>query len=94
MVQMTGGDFECTHSHENTFWRASFLAQDTYDLIQMMSDVVLDEKTTIDEECAMWRVDEYWKLREMKLTHDQRLKELWLTLAYGPTGLGMPLNGY
>ena len=94
MVQMGGGDFACQFSHEFMFWRASFLAHDTYDFIQMLSDCVLDEKTVIDEECAMWRVDEYWKLRELNLTHDQRLKDLWLTLAYGQKGLGMPLNGY
>lgn len=65
---MTGGEADMEASQEYMLFRASCLAHDTYDFIQMMSDLVLDEKTIIDEECAMWRVDEYWKLRELNDT--------------------------
>lgn len=44
----------------------------------MMSDCILDEKTVMDEEAAMWRIDEYWKLREQTITYDKILEEKWL----------------
>lgn len=56
--------------------------------------MLFDDKTLIDEECSLWRVDEYWKLKELNSCNKTKLNDLWLTLAYGPKGLGMPLNGY
>jgi hypothetical protein len=49
----------------------------------MLSDMMFDDRTLIDEECSLWRVDEYWKLRELNANHLDKLNDLWLTLAYG-----------
>lgn len=56
--------------------------------------MLFDDKTLVDEECELWRVDEFWKLKELNTTLLDKIDDLWLTLAYGPKGLGMPLHGY
>lgn len=94
IVQMTGGQAEMKASHEYMLFKGCCLAHDTYDFIQMFSDLVLDEKTVIDEECAMWRVDDYWKLRELNDTHLTTINSQWLSLAYGTKGVGLPVEGY
>lgn len=75
-------------------YKGQFLEHDTYDFVQLLADMLFDDKTLVDEECELWRVDEHWKLRELNLTNLDRINELWLNLAYGPKGLGLPLNGY
>ena len=94
MIQMSGGAFSMTYNQEYINYQSHCLAHDTYDILQMLSDVVLDEKTVMDEEAAQWRIDEYWKLRNVTLTTPKRLDELWLSTAYGLTGFGMPLSGF
>ena len=94
MIQMSGGDYSMTYTRELMNYSATCLAHDTYDIVQMLSDCVLDEKTVMDEEAAQWRIDEFWKFRNVTLTTPKRLDELWLSVAYGYTGLGMPLSGF
>jgi len=93
MIQMSGGDFEMNYNQEFMNYYGHCLGHDVYDMTQMMSDCVLDEKTFLDEEAAQWRIDEYWKNRDMRLTNRKRLDEVWLTTAYGYNGYGMPLEG-
>ena len=94
MVQMSGGAFEMTYDQEFMNFQGHCLAHDTYDIVQMLSDCVLDEKTVIDEEAAQWRIDEWWKFRSVWVNDWARLNELWLSVAYGHKGLGMPLAGF
>lgn len=94
MVQMSGGKFEMTYNQDFMNYHGHCLAHDTYDIVQMLSDCVLDEKTVMDEEAAQWRIDEYWKLRGVNLTDWTKLNELWLNTAYGNRGYGMPLSGF
>lgn len=94
MVQMSGGEFKMTYSQDFMNYYGHCLAHDTYDILQMLSDCVLDEKTLMDEEALQWRIDEYWKLREVTLTNWKKLDEIWLSVAYGYAGYGMPLSGF
>ena len=94
MIQMSGGQFKMTYSQDFMNYFGHCLAHDTYDIFQMLSDCVLDEKTLMDEEAAQWRIDEYWKLRDFTLTNWQRLDEVWLSAAYGFSGYGMPVSGF
>ena len=94
MIQMSGGAFSMTYNQEFMHYSTHCLAHDTYDMLQMLSDCVLDEKTLMDEEAAQWRIDEFWKLRAVNETIPKRLEELWLSTAYGHTGFGMPLSGF
>ncbi|OMJ75208.1 hypothetical protein SteCoe_25721 [Stentor coeruleus] len=94
MIQMSGGEFNMTYDHDFMNYHGFCLAHDTYDIMQMLSDCVLDEKTIMDEEAAQWRTDEYWKLRSVNMTNWKRLNELWLSTAYGFKGYGMPLSGF
>jgi predicted Zn-dependent peptidase len=94
MVQMSGGAFSMNYNQEFLNYSGYFLAHDTYELLQLLSDTVLDEKTIMDEEAAQWRIDHYWKLRDVTITPKARLDELWLSTAYGYTGYGMPLSGF
>lgn len=94
MVQMSGGSFSMKYNQEFMNYSGHCLAHDTYDILQMLTDCVLDEKTLMDEEALQWRIDEYWKLRNVTITNQQRLDELWLSTAYGFTGYGMPLAGF
>ena len=94
MQQMAGTRFSMDYDQEAMMYTGSCLAHDTYDFLQMVADMVLDDKTVIDEEAAQWRADEYFKLREVNRTHQSWIEENWLTAAYGATGLGMPLCGY
>jgi predicted Zn-dependent peptidase len=94
MQQMAGTRFSMEYDQEAMMYQGSCLAHDIYDFLQMMADMVLDDKTVIDEEAAHWRADEYFKLRELNKTHKNWIEDNWLTAAYGPTGLGMPLSGF
>jgi predicted Zn-dependent peptidase len=94
MIQMSGGAFGMNYSQDFMNYAGHCLAHDTYDIVQMLSDCVLDEKTIMDEEAAQWRIDEYWKFREVRLTTWDRLDEIWLSVAYGLKGYGMPLAGF
>ena len=94
MIQMSGGAYSMTYNQEFMNYTSHCLAHDTYDILQMLSDCVLDEKTLMDEEAAQWRIDEFWKLRGVNETIPKRLEELWLSTAYGFTGYGMPLAGF
>jgi len=94
MIQMGGGEFSMKYDQETMLYAGSFLAHDTYDFLQMMADMVLDDKTVIDEEAAQWRADEYFKLRELMSTHATNIEDQWLTAAYGLKDLGMPLSGF
>ena len=94
MIQMSGGEFTMNYNQERMGYGGYCLSHDVYDFAQMMSDCVLDEKTVMDEEAAQWWADEYFKLRDENITNAGRIEELWLTLAYGNTGLGMPLSGF
>ena len=94
MIQMSGGQFEMTYNQDFMNFSGHCIAHDTYDIVQMLSDCVLDEKTVMDEEAAQWRIDEYWKFRGVRLTTWDRLDELWLSVAYGLKGYGMPLAGF
>jgi len=66
------------YTQELTYYQGHCLSHDVYDYLQMMSDCLLDEKTVMDEEAAMWRVDEHWKLKEQIDTYDKALGEKWL----------------
>lgn len=94
MIQMSGGAFEMNYNQEFMNYHGHCLAHDTYDIVQMLSDCVLDEKTVMDEEAAQWRIDEWWKFRSIWINDWARLNELWLSVAYGNKGLGMPLSGF
>jgi processing peptidase subunit beta len=52
MVQMSGGEFEMTYNQEQTFYKGRCLSHDVYDFNQMFADIILDEKTAMDEEAA------------------------------------------
>ena len=52
MVQMSGGDFKMTYSQDFLNYYGHCLAHDTYDILQMLTDCILDEKTIMDEEAA------------------------------------------
>ena len=91
---MSGGEFTMNYNQERMGYGGFCLSHDVYDFAQMMADCVLDEKTVMDEEAAQWWADEYFKLRDENITNAGRIEELWLTLAYGNTGLGMPLPGF
>jgi predicted Zn-dependent peptidase len=94
MIQMGGGEFSMKYDQESMLYSGSFLAHDTYDFMQMTADMVLDDKTVIDEEAAQWRADEYFKLRALTATHATNIEDQWLTAAYGLKDLGMPLAGF
>jgi len=46
------------------YYKTRCLEHDVYDMMQMMSDCVLDDSTVMDEEAAQWWADEYFKLHE------------------------------
>lgn len=94
MIQMSGGEFAMNYNQERTGYGGYCLSHDVYDFAQMMSDCLLDDKTVMDEEAATWWADEYFKLREENITNAGRIDELYMTLAYGNTGVGMPLAGF
>lgn len=94
MQQMAGTRFSMEYDQESIMYKGNCLAHDTYDFLQMLADMVLDDKTVVDEEAAHWRADEYFKLRELTRTHQSFVDDNWLTAAYGHTGLGMPLAGF
>ena len=48
----------------------------------------------IDEESLQWRNGEYWKFKNITITIPKGLNELWLNIAYGYTGYGMPVAGF
>lgn len=94
MIQMGGGQFCMKYNQESMLYAGNCLAHDTYDFLQMLADMVLDDKTVVDEEAAHWRADEYFKLRALTATHLTNIEDQWLTAAYGLKDLGMPLAGF
>jgi predicted Zn-dependent peptidase len=62
-------------------------------MLQVLSDITLDEKTVADEEAAQWRIDEFWKLKEFNSSLLKKARDVRNTVAYGHKGLGMPLFG-
>ena len=94
IIQMSGGDYSMSFDQESMLYTGQCLAHDTYDFLQLTSDVLLDDKTTMDEEAAHWRADEYFHLRDLNRTHETEVEDRWLTTAYGVNGLGMPLAGF
>jgi predicted Zn-dependent peptidase len=93
MVQMAGGELSMKYDQETNYIKGHCLSHDVYDYAQMFSDMVLDEKTVMDEEASQWRADEFFKLRDENITNQRRIEELWLQVAYGQIGLGNPLPG-
>lgn len=92
--QMAGGHLEAEIGHESILYAGQCLSHDVYDMLQVLSDMTLDEKTVADEEAAHWRMDECFKLNEVNATAISKAADIRNTVAYGLRGLGMPLNGF
>mmetsp|Transcript_29273 Transcript_29273/g.52348 ORF Transcript_29273/g.52348 Transcript_29273/m.52348 type:complete len:468 (-) Transcript_29273:3548-4951(-) len=94
IAQMAGGHLEAELGHETLLYSGQCLSHDVYDMLQVLSDVALDEKTVADEEAAQWRIDEFWKLNEVNSTPLSKAEHVRNTVAYGLKGLGMPIYGF
>jgi processing peptidase subunit beta len=52
MAQMAGGAVSMNYDQESAFYKGHCLSHDVYDYAQMFADMILDEKTVMDEEAA------------------------------------------
>lgn len=92
MVMMTGGDYDVTYDRERTLFKASCLAHDVQDVFGMVSDCVLEPRSSVTANAAISKMKELRKVSPYKYPGIHETDQLFAG-CFGNKGLGMPLQG-
>lgn len=93
MVQMTGGQYSMDYDRERSIFKAQCLSHDVPDIVGMLSDCVLEPRSSVTVNAAISKMKHLHKLYEAK-NPGQKSTELAMSQIYGHQGLGMPLLGF
>lgn len=92
MVQMTGGRYSMDYDRERTVFKAQCLSHDVQDVVGMLSDCILEPRSSVTVNAAIAKMKHLHKLYAAKHP-GQKSTDLALAQVYGHKGLGMPLFG-
>lgn len=92
MVMMTGGDYDVTYDRERTLFKASCLSHDVQDVFAMVSDCILEPRSSVTANAAIAKMKYLRKVSPYKHPGLQETDQLFAGV-FGSKGLGMPLQG-
>lgn len=90
--QMSGGIFEMDYCRENAYFRASCLAHDVVDLFSVLFDCAFEPRSVVAANVGIYKNNNTHKL-DAQNGGNQAFNDSIFNLAYGSSGLGMPLYG-
>lgn len=93
MVQMAGGEYTMEYNQETAYYKGHCLAHDVVDIFNMISDCALEPKSHVQADIGMWMNNETHKLEDQLKTGVEFNNNIF-KVAFGNSGLGMPLKGY
>lgn len=93
MVQMSGGKYDMNFDRERTVFKASCLSHDVSDIFAMMSDCVLEPRSSVAANAAISKLKHLHKVNQVKCPGKEDTDNI-LAEIFGHQGIGMPLCGH
>lgn len=81
------------YNQETAYYAAHCLEHDVIDIFTMITDCALEPKSHIQADVAMWKNSETHKVDEL-MGFGEDFNNSIFKIAFGNSGLGMPLKGY